>query len=191
MIETRLSTTSRSTPATSTPCLKAPSTAARIPNRKSATANDPAVSAVRVFLRNRLLTTRCRYFTGGLRAPPTPRDRSGAAPRLPSPRAARGHRFDEHALLEVQHEARALRGQRVVGHHQHGLAVIANQPIEEIEDLVGALAVEVARGLVTQEKGRIGHDRARDADPLLLSARELPRIVPHPVAEPDHLQRRL
>src|SRR5262249_23178538 len=174
MIETRLSTTSRSTPATSTPCLKAPSTAARIPNRKSATANEPAVSAVRVFFRKRLLTPRCRSFIAARRGP-TPS----------SPRAARGHRLDEHTLLEVQHEARALGGQRVVGDHQHGLAVIANQPIEEIEDLVGALAVEVARGLVAQEKGRIGHDRARDADPLLLPARELPRIVPHPVAEPD------
>src|SRR5213594_1347970 len=69
MIETRFNTTRRSTPATSTPCWKAPSTAARMPNRNSATANDPAVSAVRVFFRNRLLATRCKYFIVASRAP--------------------------------------------------------------------------------------------------------------------------
>src|SRR5437899_3216213 len=164
MIETRFSTTSRSTPATSTPCLKAPSTAARMPKRNSATANDPAVSAVRVFFRNRLLTTRCRYFIGALRAG------FGASLRAaPSPRPARRHGFDEHALLQMEDRARALRGERVVGHHQRGLSVIAHEAVEEIQDLVGALAVEVAVRLVAEQKRRIGHDLARDADTLLLS----------------------
>src|SRR5262245_48824323 len=169
MIETRLSTTRRSTPATSTPCLKAPSTAARMPKRNSATAKEPAVSAVRVFFLHRLLRTRCRYFIV----------RRAGCGRAASLRPARRRGLDQHALLQVEDGARALRGERVMRHHQRRLAVIAHETLEEIEDLVGALAVEVAGGLVAEEKRRIGDDRARDADALLLPARELPRIVAH------------
>src|SRR5437899_11632251 len=133
MIETRFSTTSRSTPATSTPCLKAPSTAARMPKRNSATANDPAVSAVRVFFRNRLLTTRCRYFIGALRAG------FGASLRAPSPRPARRHGFDEHALLQIKDRARERGGERVVGHRQRGLSLITRAAVHVIQDLDGAL----------------------------------------------------
>src|SRR5512138_37982 len=181
MIDTRFSTTSRSTPATSTPCLKAPSTAARTPNRNSATANEPAVSAVRVFLRNRLLTIRCRYFIAR-------RPGCGCGASL-TPTRRRG--LDEHALLQMEHGARALRGERVVGNHQRGLSVIPDEAIEEVQHLIGALAVEVTGGLVAQKKGRIGDDRARDPDALLLSARELARIVAHAVAQADDFQRRL
>src|SRR5207302_4056027 len=175
MIETRFRTTSRSTPATSTPCLKAPSTAARMPKRNSATANDPAVSAVRVFLRSRLLTTRCRYFTVEPR-----RDGSRACVRGVSPRVAGRHGFHEHALLQVEDSARARGGQRVVGHHQRRLAVVPDEAVEQIQDLVGALPIEVARRLVAQQKRRIGDDRARDAHTLLLSARKLAWVVAHP-----------
>ena len=84
-----------------------------------------------------------------------------------------------------------MRGQRVVGHHQHGLAVLAHEPVEQLEDLVRALAVEVAGGLVAEQERGIGHDRARDAHPLLLAAGELPRVVLHAVAEADDVQRRL
>src|SRR5678815_4970125 len=129
MMDTRFSTTRRSTPATSTPCLKAPSTAARIPNRKSATANEPAVSAVRVFLRNRLLTTRCRYFIA----------RRPGCGRAPSLTPARRRGLDEHALLQMEDGACALRGERVVGDHQRGLPVIAHEPVEEVQDLVDRL----------------------------------------------------
>src|SRR5438067_98650 len=114
MIETRFSTTSRSTPATSTPCLKAPSTAARMPKRNSATANDPAVSAVRVFLRSRLLTTRCRYFTVEPR-----RDGSRACVRAVSPPVAGRHGFHEPALLQPEVSARARGGQRAAARRGH------------------------------------------------------------------------
>src|SRR5262245_14374644 len=181
MIDTRFSTTRRSTPATSTPCLKAPSTAARMPNRNSATANEPAVSAVRVFLRNRLLTIRWRYFIAR-------RLRCGRAASL---RPARRRGLDEHPLLQMEDGARAVRGERVVGDHQRGLSVIPHEAVEQIQDLIGALAVEVAGGLVAEQKGRIGDDRPRDPDPLLLPARELARIVTHAVAQADDLQSRL
>src|SRR4029453_16948254 len=170
MIETRLSTTSRSTPAPATPCLKAPSTAARMPKRNSATANEPAVSAVRVFFRNRLLTMRCRYFIG-------------AWARAALPRPARRHGLDEHTLLQMEDHARALRGQGVVGDHQRGLSVIPHEAVEQVQHFVGAFPVEVARGLVAKQKRRIGDDRARDADALLFSARELSRVVMNAVGQ--------
>src|SRR5213594_3226383 len=134
MIETRFSTTSRSTPATSTPCWKAPSTADRIPNRNSATANDPAVSAVRVFFRSRLLATRCRYFSVELRP-----DGFREGPWSTSSRRRRGHGLDEHALFQMQDEARVLCRARIVGHQQHGLSVVPDEAVEQVEDLVGAL----------------------------------------------------
>ena len=62
---------------------------------------------------------------------------------------------------------------------------------KQVQDLVGALAVEVAGGLVAQQEGRVGHDRARDRDALLLPARELTREVVHAVLEAHDPERRL
>ena len=45
-------------------------------------------------------------------------------------------------------------------------------------------AVEVAGRLVGQQHGRVGDDRARDRDALLLAAGELVRGVWSPAAEP-------
>jgi hypothetical protein len=61
---------------------------------------------------------------------------------------------------------------------------------EQVEDAVGALPVEVARRLVAQQEGRIGDDRPRDRDALLLPARQLPRKWT-PVRETDHVEGRL
>src|SRR2546428_677565 len=43
---------------------------------------------------------------------------------------------------------RPLGRPRVVRHHQHGLAVVAHEQVDEVQDLVRALAVQVAGGLV-------------------------------------------
>ena len=78
---------------------------------------------------------------------------------------------DQDALLEVQHAAGALRGVRIVRDHDHRLALIAIERLEQVEDLVPGLAVEIARRLVAQKQRRVGDDRARDPDALLLAAR--------------------
>jgi hypothetical protein len=85
---------------------------------------------------------------------------------------------DEHALLEVQRPRRRARPRGVVRHHHDGLAVLAVERLQQVEDLVAGLAVEVARRLVAEQQRRVGDDGARDADALLLAARELPRVVP-------------
>ena len=66
---------------------------------------------------------------------------------------------------------------RVVRDHDDGLAVLAVERLQQVEDLVARLAIEVAGRLVAEQQRRIGDDRARDADALLLAARELPRVV--------------
>ena len=53
------------------------------------------------------------------------------------------------------------------------------------------MAVEVASRFVTQEKRRIGHNRARDGDPLLLATGELPGKMIHAIGQANDAQRRL
>ena len=72
-----------------------------------------------------------------------------------------------------------------------GLAVALVERREEVEDLAGRLAVEVAGRLVAEEERRVVDDRARDADALLLAAGELRRVVVGAVGEADELERRI
>ena len=53
------------------------------------------------------------------------------------------------------------------------------------------LAIEVAGRLVATRIGGVVHDGARDRDALLLPARELARVVVHPVFEADDAERGL
>src|SRR6266446_1080822 len=57
--------------------------------------------------------------------------------------------------------------------------------MDQLHDFIGAFAVEVAGGLVAEEKGGVGDDGAGDGYTLLLSAGELARIVVHAVGEAD------
>ena len=58
-----------------------------------------------------------------------------------------------------------------------------------VEHFAARLRVEVARRLVGEQQRRVGDDRARDRDALLLPAGELPRIVLLAVAEADDVER--
>ena len=83
----------------------------------------------------------------------------------------------ELALVQIDGPRGARRGVRVVGDHDDRLAVLAVERLQQVQDLVARLAVEVAGRLVAQQQGRVGDDRAGDADALLLAAGELPRVV--------------
>src|SRR5260370_39639864 len=61
--------------------------------------------------------------------------------------------------------------------------------MDQLHDFIGAVAVEVAGGLVAEEKGWVGDDGAGDGYTLLLSAGELARIVVHAVGEADDAER--
>jgi hypothetical protein len=56
-----------------------------------------------------------------------------------------------------------------VGHHEHGLLVLAHEDVQEVEDLARALAVEVARRLVAEQERGIGHDGPGDGHALVLA----------------------
>ena len=51
------------------------------------------------------------------------------------------------------------------------------------------MRVEVARGLVGEQDGRLGHHRTCDRHALLLTAGQLARQVPRPVSHADALER--
>ena len=83
----------------------------------------------------------------------------------------------------MQHMLGARRGVRIVRDHDDGLALLLVQRLQQVEDLIAGLAVEVAGRLVAQQQRRIGDDRARDADALLLTAGQLARLVLGAVAQ--------
>ena len=102
-----------------------------------------------------------------------------------------GHSFAfELALLEMQHVLRARRGVRIVRHHDDRLALLLVQRLQQVEDLIARLAVEIAGRLVAQQERGIGDDRARDADALLLTARQLARLVLRAITQADEARAR-
>ena len=89
----------------------------------------------------------------------------------------------------MQRAPGALGRVRIVRDHHDRLPVIAVERLQQIEDLVAGLAIEIAGRLVAEQQRRVGDDRARNADALFLSARQLPRIVLRAFGEADDLQR--
>src|SRR5258708_4763913 len=166
MSDTLLITTRRSAPATSIPWLKPARMAASRPKRKSATTKEPKVSTVRTFFRRRLARSRGMNLVISSTPHPIP------------PHVGGGDRcFHQHALLEMQQGLRPLGRPRVVGHHQDGGPPLRHQQGQQIEDLVGALPVEVAGGLVAEQERGVAHDGAGYGHSLLLASGELPREV--------------
>ena len=139
----------------STPKLNAMRIVIRIPKSRNAMKTESSVKVVRNFRRQTFFQMSGRNFMRH---------------RLPG----------QDALVEVQRAPRALGGVRIVGHHDDRLAVLAIERLQQVEDLVAGLAIEVAGRLVAEQQRRVGDDGARNADALLLSAGELPRIVPAP-----------
>ena len=76
-------------------------------------------------------------------------------------------------------------------HHQQRRAQLVVESLQQHQDARAGLGVEVAGRLVGDDQRRVGDDRPRDADALLLSAGELPRIVVGPVGQADGLKRDL
>ncbi len=76
----------------------------------------------------------------------------------------------------------------LVGDHDHR-ATLGVELAEDLEDLFGGHAVEVAGGLVGQDERRVGHDRSGHRHPLLLASRQLRGHVGHAVGQADPGQR--
>ena len=54
--------------------------------------------------------------------------------------------------------------------HNDGLAVLAIQRLEQIQDFITRLPVEVTCRFVAQQQRRVGDDATRDANALLFAA---------------------
>ena len=80
-------------------------------------------------------------------------------------------------LVETALHTSALCGGGIVRDHEDGLAELLVELLHQREHVIGALAIEIARRLVGDDDLRVVDDRARDRDALLLTARELARIV--------------
>jgi len=76
-------------------------------------------------------------------------------------------------------------GRRIVGDHYHRLAHGLHRLARQPEHVAGAVAVQRAGGLVSEERRGSGDQRPGDRHPLLLSARQRIRPVAPPVARAD------
>ena len=65
---------------------------------------------------------------------------------------------------------RGFGGARIVRHHHDGFAELEIQAVEQFEDVCRRLPVQIAGRLVGDHQQRVGHQRARDRDSLLLAA---------------------
>src|SRR5438477_8874503 len=79
----------------------------------------------------------------------------------------------------------------IVRHHHDCLSERLVERGEQTEHVFGALAIEISRGLVGHDDLRIGDDRARDGDALLLAAGELAGSVVGAIREVDQLEREI
>src|SRR5260370_6535157 len=61
--------------------------------------------------------------------------------------------------------------------------------MDQLHDFIGGLAVQVAGGLVAEEKGWVGDDGEGNGDALFMSAGELARVVVHAIREADDAKR--
>ena len=94
-----------------------------------------------------------------------------------------GHLVDDAAVTEEDHAVGVRRRVGVVGDHDDRLAVLADRPAEEVEDLGTGPGVEVSRRLVGEDDVGLGGHRPGHRDALLLAARQLARPVLEAVLE--------
>ena len=90
----------------------------------------------------------------------------------------------------MQHAPGALGRARIVGHQQNRLVQRLLQFVEQVQDFLGGPGVQVAGGLVGDNQRRVGDNRPRDADALLLAAGKLARPMSHAIRQANQLQDR-
>ena len=75
-----------------------------------------------------------------------------------------------------------------MGDNDDGAAVLAIDILHELQDFLGRLIVERARGLVAQQQTRVFDERAADGTALLLAARDLARELVAVLVEAQRTQ---
>ena len=72
--------------------------------------------------------------------------------------------------------------------HDQDRDALCVQLLKERHHFYRRATVEISRRLVGEQKARLGDECARDRHPLLLSTRQLARLVVQPIREADALQ---
>src|SRR5208337_2030188 len=83
----------------------------------------------------------------------------------------------QHSFVQVALGVRPRGRARIVGHHDDGLVEVFVEGLHQVQDFLGALGIEIARRLVSNQDSGIGDDCARNGNALLLSPGELARIM--------------
>ena len=96
--------------------------------------------------------------------------------------------LDHAAVAERDHALGLLGDVGLVG-DQHDRAAFLVEAREDPQHLLGGARVEVAGRLVGEDHRRVGDERARDGDALLLAAGELGGLVVEPLRHPDRGER--
>ena len=81
------------------------------------------------------------------------------------------------AVLQVDDAVGDVEDAVVVGDEQHRAALLARERPHQLDDVAARLLVERRGRLVGEHELRLGDERARDGDALLLPARHLVRVV--------------
>ena len=83
-----------------------------------------------------------------------------------------------------------MRGEdRIVSDEDERGSLSTIQSEQEVEHVRAIAGVEIACGLICEHDGRAEDECAGERDPLLLSARELDRIMMHSVSEADAFEK--
>src|SRR6185436_14160344 len=98
--------------------------------------------------------------------------------------------LQDFAILQA-HDALAVGGDIGLVRHDDDRLSVSVQLVEQGEDLDARLRIEITGRLVGEQDRRIRDERARDRDPLALTARELVRQVIRAVGETDALEHAL
>ena len=87
------------------------------------------------------------------------------------------------AVAQVDHPVGDGGRGGIVGDQEYRHTALPVQPAQESQDPRARLGVQVARGFVGQDDGRVVHQCPGDSHALLLSPRKLCRVVIQPVAQ--------
>lgn len=99
--------------------------------------------------------------------------------------------FNAHdlAVQDLNDLVGKFRHMRIVRDHDERFVPCAHDVTDGIHHVVGSVRVQISRGFVRKHDVRIRHERARDANALLLAAAHLRRLVLQMRFKPHGLER--
>ena len=100
-------------------------------------------------------------------------------------------RFQKFPAIQHQLTRRNRRHVAVVRDHQHRDVEFLVEPLQEHLNLLAGFRVETAGRFIGDDDFRMSHNGASNADSLLLTAGQLPRVVIGSIGQPDRFQRQL